>query len=185
MEDNLILVDIDDREIGSASKERAHFEGLLHRAFSVFLFQGNKLLIQRRNVNKYHSGGLLTNSCCSHPRVGESFEVAIRRRLREELGIIKSMDLCLVGNILYHEQFPDGVTEFEKDSIFVGEYFGEINICEDEIENAFWIEIDKLKEDVLENPQKYTCWFIIALPMVLDYVHNHMVEYKSSNEKME
>ena len=171
MEDRLILVDVDDKEIGSASKSTAHYEGLLHRAFSVFLYQGEKMLIQRRNANKYHSGGLLANSCCSHPRKGECFEDAIRRRLKEELGIVSPITLHLVGSILYHEKFANGVIEFEKDSLFVGEYSGEIDICEEEISSTYWLHIEELKQDVRDHPDKYACWFVIALPTVLDYIN--------------
>lgn len=173
MEDSLILVDIDDREIGTASKENAHYKGLLHRAFSIFLFHEDQMLIQKRNVHKYHSGGLFANSCCSHPRVGECFEIATHRRLMEELGVTTPIKLFLVGNILYHERFTNGVVEFEKDSIFVGEYFGEVNICKYEIEQVLWIDIDELQKDVQENPDKYACWFIIALPLVLNFIKKY------------
>ena len=85
--DELILVDLSDHEIGTMDKAEAHRIGRLHRAFSVFIVHGGKMLLQRRNSKKYHSGGLWANACCSHPRKGESLEAAAARRLSEELGI--------------------------------------------------------------------------------------------------
>ncbi len=120
-EDCLILVNYRDEQIGQGYKLEVHKKGLLHRAFSVFLYDGNKLLIQKRASNKYHSAGLWANTCCSHPRVGEKLEMAVQRRLLEEVGV--SCDVKHLNSFVYREVF-DELSEYELDHIFVGEYKG-------------------------------------------------------------
>ena len=167
MTDEIILVDIFDNEIGSGSKEEVHKLGKLHRAFSVFIIDKDKMLIQKRSRNKYHSGGLWTNSCCSHPRKGESLEVAVNRRLYEEIGL--KSELKEIGSFIYHTKFSENLYEYEYDHIFVGNYYGD-NVIEnkDEVECTKWINIKELQKDVVENPENYTVWFITALPIVLN-----------------
>ena len=109
-------------------KMEAHKKGLLHRAFSVFIFNGKgEMLLQQRALNKYHSGGLWTNACCSHPMPGEKTEDAADRRLKEELGFETPLEK--IFDFVYKAEFDNGLTEYEFDHVFAGEYEGEIK-CE-------------------------------------------------------
>ncbi len=166
MSDELILVDLNDNPIGHGEKLWAHQNDKLHRAFSVFIVSGEKMLIQRRNLNKYHSGGLWANACCSHPRYGETLDLAVSRRLQEELGI--STQVKELFHFVYRTEYENGLTEYECDHVFLSNYEGEFSPCPDEIEELKWVEISELKNDVLNNPQNYASWFIIALPRVLE-----------------
>ena len=174
MDDSLILVDLFDHETGKASKTEAHEKGLLHRAFSLFIVHHDKMLLQKRNQNKYHSGGLWTNACCSHPRYGESTEEAVRRRVKEELGITVSFHeaFCFV----YRHLFMNGMIEYEYDHIFLSDYNGRIDPDADEVEEYRWVELKDLAEDLMVHPDQYTVWFQIAAPKVLELV-------KAQNEK--
>lgn len=163
----VVLVDMDDYEVGRAEKMTAHEQGLLHRAFSVFLFHEDKVLLQKRASTKYHCGGLWTNTCCSHPRQGECVEDAAVRRLREEL------DICVdrvkeVHSFVYHREFDNGLTEFEYDHVLVAEYDGTWTENPEEVDEVAWVSIEELKEDIVLQPQKYTPWFIVALKAALD-----------------
>lgn len=163
--DDLICVDIQDQEIGKATKEECHKKGLLHRAFSVFLYHDGKLLIQRRALEKYHSGGLWTNACCSHPRCQESLTEAVRRRLYQELSVVCSCEE--VGEFIYFHKFHNEMYEYEYDHVFIGQYYGEISPDKEEIMDLKWIEIADLSESMLHNPEQYTVWFLTAAPMVI------------------
>ena len=165
MPEELILVDIFDNPVGSASKEEAHRKGLLHRAFSVFLVCGDKMLIQQRAMHKYHSGGLWSNSCCSHPRVGEELHAAVQRRLQEELGL--QTPCRQVAEFVYHHKFNENLFEYEYDHVFVGQYNGKIELNPEEAMAMQWVSLDALAEDLCRNPQKYSVWFLTAAPMVL------------------
>ena len=122
---DVILVDQADRPVGRMEKQEAHRKGLLHRAFSVFLLDGSKLLIQRRALDKYHCGGLWSNTCCSHPAPGEPVLSAAERRLDEELGI-KNARLRELDTFLYRAAFPNGLAEHELDHVLLGEYSGPV-----------------------------------------------------------
>ena len=161
-EDELILVDIDDRETGHGGKLAVHQQGLLHRAFSLFLFDGNRLLIQKRAAGKYHSAGLWANTCCSHPRSGETLQEAVIRRLGFECGI-KNVEVREAGSFIYRACFDNGLTEYECDHVFTGEYNGPISPDPDEIAELCWVELDVLKRDMLEHPELYAAWFFTAL----------------------
>ena len=165
MEDELILVDIFDQPVGSAGKAETHRKGLLHRAFSVFLLNGDQMLIQQRALHKYHSGGLWSNACCSHPRVGESLPSAVERRLQEELGL--QTPCREVGAFVYRHEFSPELFEYEYDHIFVGEYSGEVKLNPEEAMAMRWVGLDELADDLRKNPQKYSVWFLTAAPMVL------------------
>lgn len=166
MNNEIILVDLDDKIIGRGEKMWVHLHDKLHRAFSVFIVSNNKMLLQKRNIKKYHSGGLWANACCSHPRYGESLEEAVDRRLQEELGI--SADAKEIFHFVYRTSFEEGLTEFEYDHVFLCEYSGKIVPSKDEIETVKWIDITELKNDVLENPKNYASWFLMSLPRVLE-----------------
>jgi len=156
----VILVDENDQEIGSMEKQEAHEKGLLHRAFSVFVFNENKeLLLQQRALTKYHSAGLWTNTCCSHPRIGETIEQAAHRRLTEEMGF--DCELITKTSFIYKTAFENGLTEHEFDHVLVGNFNGEISFNPTEVKNFKWINLEELQIDLLQNNQNYTAWFKI------------------------
>jgi len=156
----VILVNDNDQEIGKMEKQEAHEKGILHRAFSVFIFNKNhQLLLQQRALTKYHSAGLWTNTCCSHPRVGETVEQAAHRRLQEEMGF--DCDISVRTNFIYKAAFDNGLTEHELDYILVGNYEGIIQINPVEVADYKWVEIAWLKVDMKINPTNYTAWFTI------------------------
>ncbi len=156
----VILVDENDQEIGTMEKQEAHEKGLLHRAFSVFVFNENKeLLLQQRALTKYHSAGLWTNTCCSHPRAGETIEQAAHRRLMEEMGF--DCELTTKTSFIYKAAFENGLTEHEFDHVLVGSFNGEINFNPTEVKNFKWINLEELQIDLLQNNQNYTAWFKI------------------------
>lgn len=156
----VILVDENDQEIGTMEKQEAHEKGLLHRAFSVFVFNENKeLLLQQRALTKYHSAGLWTNTCCSHPRIGETIEKAAHRRLMEEMGF--DCELSTKTSFIYKAAFENGLTEHEFDHVLVGSFNGEINFNPTEVKNFKWINLEELQIDLFQNNQNYTAWFKI------------------------
>ena len=166
-EEKLVLVNFLDEPIGEATKMETHRKGFLHRAFSVFLYDKNRLLIQKRAVGKYHSAGLWANTCCSHPRVGESLEEAVERRLLEEAGI-----QCPVEHLtsfVYREVFGE-LSEYELDHVFIGAYAGEFCCNLEEAEEMKYIDMDELAKDMVLFPQKYAAWFLTAFPMVYSYL---------------
>jgi len=161
----VILVDENDNEIGVMEKLQAHQEGLLHRAFSVFIFNDkNELLLQQRALTKYHSAGLWTNTCCSHPRPNETIKDSANRRLFEEMGM--SCDLTIKTNFIYKTEFENGLIEHELDYVLVGFTNQNPILNEDEVESFKWHSISDIKMDILSNPQNYTSWFKIALEKV-------------------
>jgi len=166
MEEKVILVDESDKELGVAEKIKAHVEGRLHRAFSIFIFNSkNELLLQRRAKSKYHCGGLWTNTCCSHPQIGELLKDAVKRRLKEEMGYV--CDLKKHFSFMYKATLGKNLYEHEYDHVFVGNYDGSPNLNLDEADEWKWISLDELKKDVLKNTEKYTPWFKIILEKYL------------------
>lgn len=158
MEDAVILVDEHDNELGTMPKLEAHITGTLHRAFSLFIFNSEQqLLIQQRAISKYHSGGLWANTCCSHPRPNEPLLNAIHRRLDEEFGM--RCDMQSIGNVLYNEQVTDNLIEHEYDHLFLGFSDDTPQYNPDEIMNYRWISLEKLYQDIKNNPQNYSVWF--------------------------
>ncbi len=170
MSDEIIMVNLNDEEIGKGEKMWVHRNDKLHRAFSVFVISGEKMLIQKRKLDKYHSGGLWANACCSHPRTGEILGDAVPRRMKEELGF--SAEAEELFHFVYRAVFDNGITEYEFDHVFLCEYDGDIYPSEEEIDCVKWIEIGELKKDVLEHPQKYAAWFLIALPRLLEILED-------------
>jgi isopentenyl-diphosphate delta-isomerase len=169
VEDQVILVDKYDNETGVTGKMHAHKEGLLHRAFSVFLFNDEgKLLIHQRAFNKYHSGGLWTNTCCSHPRPGEEVHEAAQRRLREEMGIL-NCKLQDAFNFIYFAEVDDNLKEHEFDYVFVGKFNGMPVPDPEEVNDWKWISPAALLTDVEVNPKAYTYWFKEVIERVLTH----------------
>lgn len=159
-EEFVVLVDENDKVLGKMEKQKAHIEGVLHRAFSIFIFNEKKeMLLQQRAKSKYHSPLKWTNACCSHPRENESYEDAAHRRLKEELGF--DTDLDYVFKFIYKSDVGQGLTEHEYDYVFCGYYNQNINFNKEEVENIKWVELNKLKRLIKENPDEYTEWFKI------------------------
>lgn len=159
--DYVVLVDELDRETGVMEKMEAHEKALLHRAFSVFLFNSKgEMLLQQRALTKYHSGGLWTNACCSHPRPGESNLEAARRRTFEELGF--HPDIRHAFSFTYKAAFDNGLTEHEFDHVFVGRYEGPINPDPNEVCDHCYKSIPVIHQELIDKPQLYTEWFKIA-----------------------
>jgi isopentenyl-diphosphate delta-isomerase len=168
MEDKVILVDANDQEIGSAEKSKAHREGALHRAFSIFVFNADgKLLLQKRTIRKYHSGGLWSNTCCSHPRLHEPLVEAAHRRLGEEMGI--NCELGEIFSFTYKVQFADDLFEHEYDHVLVGQYEGEPTPSPEEVDDWMWIDLKGLREDIQQHPDRYTYWLRLCIDRVISH----------------
>ena len=160
-DDLLIVVDGRDREVGTATKWQAHVEGLLHRAFSVVLVregdEGPELLLAKRSLQKYHSGGLWANSCCSHPRAGEETIDAAYRRVREELGC-QAVGLQEISAFAYRAAFDNGLVEFEYDHVIVGRCEGAIDPDPAEASEVRWIGFDALAAELAATPELFAAW---------------------------
>ena len=169
-DDMLILVDARNREIGAATKRQAHVEGLLHRAFSVVLVrdraEGPQILLAKRALCKYHSGGLWANSCCSHPRVGEATIDAAYRRVREELGCT-ALDLRELRAFAYRAEFDNGLCEYEYDHVIVGRCEGEIVPDPTEASDVRWIGFDALAAELVDAPQTFAAWAPMVFSLVM------------------
>lgn len=166
-EEKIILVDKKDNEIGEEEKLKAHQEGKLHRAFSIFIFNSKgEMMLQQRAKTKYHSGGLWSNTCCSHPRAGELLEEAVKRRLKEEMGFL--CELEEIFSFVYKAKIGD-LIEYEFDHIFVGKFEENPKPNRKEVENWKWINQKELKGDIKKNPEKYTYWFEKILERVFKY----------------
>ncbi len=165
----VVLVDEDDSEIGVMEKMEAHEKGLLHRAFSIFLFNDmGEMILQRRALSKYHSPGLWTNTCCSHPMHGETLEMAAERRLREETGM--SCTMRKEFHFIYRADLDNNLIEHEFDHVFFGVTNQSPVICEEEVCDWKWMAVHDVYIDVQINPTHYTEWFKIALPEVMAHV---------------
>lgn len=160
--EEVVLVDLEDNEIGKEEKIAAHKKALLHRAISVLIFNRKKeLLIQRRALTKYHCPGIWANTCCSHPRPGEKTLDAANRRLVEEMGIKAKLEERF--SFVYRAEFDNGLVEYEFDHVFVGNYEMDPLINKDEVDSFRWISPEDLIEDIKKNPKKYAPWFLIIL----------------------
>lgn len=168
-EEKVILVNEKDEQIGTMEKIEAHEKALLHRAFSVFVFNDKKeLMIQQRALSKYHSPGLWTNTCCSHQRVGESNIEAGKRRLQEEMGF--TTDLKDTISFIYKAPFDNGLTEHEYDHILVGSFEGTPNLNPDEVAAWKWMSLEDIEKDMQENPGIYTEWFKIIFEKYYSHI---------------
>lgn len=162
---HVILVNENDEPTGTIEKLEAHEKALLHRAFSIFIFNGKgEMLLQQRALKKYHSGGLWSNACCSHPQPGEETYEAAERRLMEEAGF--STPLEKIFDFIYKVEFENGLTEYELDHVFAGKYDGGISFSKDEVMDFCYKSMEEIDDSLQTHPQNYTAWFRIAFPKV-------------------
>ena len=165
----LILVDEHDVPLGTVEKMEAHEKALLHRAFSVFIFNSKgEMLLQQRAISKYHSGGLWTNACCSHPYFEEDTLAAAEKRLHEEMGF--TTPLTKVFEFVYKAPFENGLTEHEYDHVFTGTYDGAILPDKTEVAGFCFKNLTEIKTLLLQHPEQYTVWFKIAFPKMEEYL---------------
>jgi isopentenyl-diphosphate Delta-isomerase len=168
--EHVILVDEADNELGTMEKMEAHRVGALHRALSVFIYNAaGEMLLQRRNPEKYHSGGLWTNTCCSHPRPGEDVKTAAARRLLEEMGI--ETELREIFSFTYKAPFENGLTEHEFDHVFIG-FSNDLPIPNpDEVVEYRYVDQSTLTADIESHPHKYTEWFKLCRSKVDEFLN--------------
>ena len=170
-EEQVILVNEKDEQLGLMPKMEAHEKAMLHRAFSVFVFNDKgELMLQQRAADKYHSPKLWTNTCCSHQRDGESNIEAGKRRLQEEMGFV--CDLKEVFWFVYKAPFDNGLTEHELDHVMVGYFDEEPNINKEEVESFRWMTLEDVKNDIENHPGNYTEWFKIIFKESFDKLKN-------------
>ncbi|MDB4609229.1 isopentenyl-diphosphate Delta-isomerase [Flavobacteriaceae bacterium] len=168
-EEKVILVNSNDEPIGLMPKMEAHEKAVLHRAFSVFVVNDkNELMLQQRALEKYHSPGLWTNTCCSHQRDGEGNIEAGLRRLDEEMGFTTPLEYLF--NFIYKAPFDNGLTEHELDHVMLGRYEGDPVINPEEVASWKWMNIEEINSDLKNNPDSYTVWFAI----IFDRFYNHL-----------
>ncbi len=168
-EEMVVLVDLNDSPLGKMEKMEAHEKGVLHRAFSAFIFnERNELMLQQRALSKYHSPGLWTNTCCSHPRDGEDTEDAVHRRLKEEMGFDCKVEKAF--DFTYKADVGQGLTEHEFDHVFIGfsNEFPQIN--REEVNDWKYMEMEDIAKDMKVHPEKYTVWFQIAFEEVNKFI---------------
>ena len=171
MPEYVVLVDNKDNQIGLMEKQAAHVNPTLHRAFSIFIFNSKgEMLLQQRALTKYHTPGLWTNTCCSHPRDGESLQQATKRRLMEEMGM--ECDLKEVFSFIYKADVMQGLIEHEFDHVFVGTTDVTPIINREEVESYKYETIENIKKDIEKNPENYTAWFKIAFAKLAE---NHII----------
>ncbi|MCA6482342.1 MAG: isopentenyl-diphosphate Delta-isomerase [Chitinophagaceae bacterium] len=167
--EQLILVNELDEMVGTMEKMEAHQKALLHRAFSIFIFNSEgEMLLQQRAVEKYHCGGLWTNTCCSHPRPEEDTAAAALRRLQEEMGFATS--LKKVFDFVYKAPFANGLTEYEFDHVFFGRYDGNVEPNPREVAAVRYLKVETIQSMMEEEPNLFTPWFHIAFPKMMDWL---------------
>lgn len=168
MEEKVVLVTEKDEVLGLMEKMQAHENGILHRAFSVFLYNSKgEMLLQKRAAEKYHSPNQWTNACCSHPRMEETYEQAAKRRIKEELGI--DCELEEKFWFIYKADVGQNLWEHELDHVFVGNYEGEFNLNKEEVSEVRYISLENLNLELENNPENFTEWFKIILE---EYKHH-------------
>lgn len=173
-EENVILVNLNDEQIGLMPKLEAHEKAVLHRAFSVFVLnKDNKIMLQQRAEHKYHSPLLWTNTCCSHQRDGETNLQAGNRRLYEEMGF--GTDLKELFHFIYKAPFDNGLTEHELDHVMIGYYNEEPKINTDEVANWKWMGIEEVQKDILLQPENYTVWFKIIFEKFYHFLEENKI----------
>ncbi len=160
--DQVVLVDEQDNEVGTMDKMEAHQRGLLHRAFSILLFNSRgELLLQKRSKKKYHSGGLWTNTCCSHPLPNETMADATRRKLLHEMGVNPPLEFAF--KFIYETKLDHNLIEHEYDHVFVGAFDGKPHVNEDEVEDWKFVNFSLLKREIDLHPEQYSYWFRLIL----------------------
>lgn len=166
-------MDEHDNPQGAMEKMKVHQLGLMHRAFSIFVFNTTGLLLmQKRATGKYHSAGLWTNTCCSHPSPGEDTAEAAHRRLKEEMGF--ETTLLKAFDFTYHSKFENGLIEHEYDHVFVGKYDGEVFPNANEVQDYTYLSLDAIVERMEITPSVFTPWFKIAIPKIMDWKKSTM-----------
>ena len=166
MPEYVVLVDNQDNQIGLMEKQEAHVNPTLHRAFSIFIFNSkNEMLLQQRALTKYHTPGLWTNTCCSHPHDGESLQDATKRRLMEEMGM--ECELKELFSFIYKADVMQGLTEHEFDHVFVGVTDATPIINKDEVESYRYATIEDIKSEIEKHPENFTAWFKIAFNQLI------------------
>ena len=173
-EENVILVNQNDEQIGLMPKMEAHQKAVLHRAFSVFVLNDkNEIMLQQRASQKYHSPLLWTNTCCSHQRNGETNIQAGSRRLFEEMGF--ETGLKELFHFIYKAPFDNGLTEHELDHVMIGYYSGEPKINPEEVESWKWMSIEDVAKDIQLQPEIYTVWFKIIFDEFYHFLEDHKI----------
>jgi isopentenyl-diphosphate delta-isomerase len=166
---DVILVDENDVPVGTMEKMEVHEKALLHRAFSVFIFNSKgEMLLQKRADKKYHSATLWTNACCSHPAPGQDTLQAASKRLHEEMGFTTSLEKAF--DFIYKAPFDNGLTEHEFDHVFIGTYDDKIIPNKDEVSDYCYQSMEQIKNSLQSHPQKFTAWFKIAFPKLEEYL---------------
>ncbi|HEY1025618.1 MAG TPA: isopentenyl-diphosphate Delta-isomerase [Sphingobacteriaceae bacterium] len=174
----VILVDENDRQTGIMEKLEAHKKGLLHRAFSVFVINAEgKMLLHKRAADKYHSPGLWTNACCSHPAPEESVMGAANRRLQEEMGF--SCDLTEVDSMKYFARFDSGLIEHEFDHLILGLYDGDLSPDPREVSDYGYFSIGEIDQKLRENKHEFTFWFRLAFPLIKTHLASQATVFSS------
>ena len=171
---DIILVNEQDEPTGIMEKIEVHKKALLHRAFSIFIFNDKgDMLLQKRAAGKYHSAGLWTNACCSHPQPDESTMEAATKRLQEEMGFTTVLEKAF--DFIYKVNFDNGLTEHEFDHVFIGRYNEKISPDPKEVSDYCYKSVQAVKDSMMSHPQQYTEWFKIALPKVEEYLASQPV----------
>jgi len=170
----VILVDQYDNALGFMDKMEAHKRGLLHRAFSIFIFDARgEMLLQQRALTKYHSAGLWSNACCSHPYPGEEVKLAAARRLNEELGFETPLEK--IFDIIYQASFENGLVENEFDHVLVGRYEGSIKMNSEEVNDCAFRPMAQIRLELKGSSEIYTEWFKISFPKIEAWWHQNFV----------
>ena len=165
----VILVNENDEAIGSMEKIEAHQKAILHRAFSIFIFnEKGEMLLQQRASNKYHSPNLWTNACCSHPMPGEITIDAAHRRLVEEMGFDSHLDFAF--SFIYKAEFDNGLFEHEFDHVFIGKFNGAIDTNPNEVKDFCFMSVQAIADSLQNHQHKYTAWFKIAFPLLVQFL---------------
>lgn len=168
MLEQVILVDGSNNILGSMEKIEAHEKGLMHRAFSIFIFNSkDEMLLQRRAKSKYHCGGLWTNAVCSHPRPGEKQEEALRRKMMQEMGF--STEVKKAFDFSYRAELKNGLIEHEYDEVFFGIYDGSFEPNPLEVEQYRFFPLNKIKDELRTNPESFTPWFVLLFERMSDF----------------
>jgi len=168
MEERVILVDAKNRKLGTMEKLQAHREGILHRAFSIFIFnKKGEMLVHKRAQGKYHCGGLWTNACCSHPRPDETMEEGLSRKLKQEMGF--DTELAKAFDFTYRAELENGLIEYEFDEVFIGHYDATIQPNPQEVEEWKYADMDILRKEIRKNPELFTPWFRMLFDPVIRF----------------